>query len=358
MTDNKSTSRRNFITAGMADTTRGLVDQSDESRASRGKSYLETYAKNAMACEFQLLFNLHQYKNASEVALGAFALIDQYEDRLSVYRDHSEVSQLNQNAYPDPVEIESDLMELLRSAQNLSIETGGAFDVTSTPLSKLWGFFQRQASVPTDEAISEALELVSYEHFELLPDQQVKFSRQGIHINLGSIGKGFTLDRVGEWIDEQGIEDCIIHGGQSSVVAKGCGQVAANQNSAGWNVGISHPLIPAQRLAELQLIDTALGTSGTGRQGFFHNGRRYGHIIDPRTGWPTDHFLSTTVICKSAAMADALATAFFVMPLEEIQCYLDKRKSLGAIVVRNMAGSQRPEIETFNLDGLNWKTCI
>ena len=115
-----------------------------------------------------------------------------------------------------------------------------------------------------------------------------------------------------------GIRDFAIHGGQSSVLCGGDYLTNDGDSGAGWPIGLSHPVLPEVRLAHFNLRGRALGTSGSGRQGFFHQGKRYGHIIDPRTGWPTDHFLSTTVISPSAALSDALATAFFVMDIEEL----------------------------------------
>jgi thiamine biosynthesis lipoprotein len=138
-------------------------------------------------------------------------------------------------------------------------------------------------------------------------------------------------------------------------------KVVSTESSAGWTVGLSHPTLPAVRLAEFTLRNQALGTSGTGRQGFFHHGKRYGHIIDPRSGWPPTHTLSSTVIAESTARADALATAFFVMSIEEISDFCSKHPEIGAVIVRPRLPEHRDkskvktvagniEIAVFNLD--------
>jgi thiamine biosynthesis lipoprotein len=109
-------------------------------------------------------------------------------------------------------------------------------------------------------------------------------------------------------------------------------------------------------LAEVYLRNQALGTSGTARQGFYHQGKRYGHIIDPRTGWPSDRYLSTTAISPSAAVSDALATAFFVMPLESVKTYCDNHPEVSAIIVSENPAAKGPvAIETFNLIEDSWK---
>jgi thiamine biosynthesis lipoprotein len=116
-------------------------------------------------------------------------------------------------------------------------------------------------------------------------------------------------------------------------------------------------VLPDRRLAEFYLRDAALGTSGTARQGFFHQGKRYGHIIHPKTGWPTDHFLSTTVISQSAELSDALATAFFVMPIEEVEAWCREHTDVSVVLVTDVAGRDNGQVqlEWFNLDEDNWK---
>ena len=103
--------------------------------------------------------------------------------------------------------------------------------------------------------------------------------------------------------------------------------------------------------------NAALGTSGTARQGFFHQGKRFGHIIHPKTGWPTDHFLSTTVISESAELSDALATAFFVMPIESVEAICRQRTDIAAVLVSASPGKDKAEVQLdwFNLDDSDWR---
>lgn len=319
----------------------------------RQTGYVEQYCKNAMACEFELLFNLHQYPQSGAAAMEAFQLIDDLEDQLTVYRDHSELSRLNQRAFDEPVPVEKRLFEVLQQATSIHASTGGAFDVTSSPLTRLWGFDKRSGSLPEPGEIESTLEHVGVQHIQLdAIAQSVRFLKQGVSINLGGIGKGHALDRVGELFETHSIRDFVIHGGQSSVLAGGSSKTLPGNDATGWSVGVTHPTIPGIRLGEVTLNNQALGTSGTARQGFYHQGKRYGHIIDPRTGWPTSHFLSTTVIAPSAAEADALATAFYVMRLEEIESFLINRNDVGAILVAEDQ-SQKDKIRTtvINLDG-------
>ena len=281
---------------------------------------------------------------------------------MSIYRVHSEISRLNESAGQSPTSVEPQLFRLLRLAARLFKETGGAFDITSTPLTQVWGFDQRDGSIPQQTSIDSALSLVGCEQINFdETSNTIFFDNERIGINLGGIGKGYTLDRMADLILDHAVSDFLIHGGQSSVLARGSQIISDEGKGAdetamveGWTVGLSHPLVPDRRIAEVSLNNEALGTSGTGRQGFFFRGKRYGHIIDPRTGWPSDHFLSTTVISSSAALSDALATAFFVMSIEEIEAYCRDHLDVKAILVSEGAKPGRTQLDWFNLDRDDW----
>jgi thiamine biosynthesis lipoprotein len=352
---------------------------SDRDQLNRQSNYLEQYSKNAMACEFELLFNMHQYQQSGVAAMEACQLIDDLEDQLTIYRDHSEISQINRNAVQHDVRVEPRLFELLKLATEIYEQTGRAFDITSGPLSSIWGFDRRVGVLPDEILIDEALKTVGTQWLKLDDaDGSIRFLKHGLSINLGGIGKGHALDRAAELIEAKGVEDFVIHGGQSSVLSRGSSVISDDHDAVvssadaggkapdpsintetGWSIGLSHPTLPAVRLAEVVLRNQALGTSGTGRQGFYHQGKRYGHIIDPRTGWPASHFLSTTVISPSAALSDALATAFFVMSLEEVAAYCESRPSVSAIcVTHDPAAKARVRLHAFNLSDDNWTKLV
>ncbi len=330
------------------------IDVSETKQA----SWLETFEKSAMACNWELMFNLQQYPKSGIVAARAMDLIDRLEAQLTIYSDDSEVSNLNEKAAHDSVILESGLFGLLRRAKSIHQLTGGAFDITAGPLSELWGFEQREGRVPDDNSLKETLSLIGMQHLVLDEGQgSAKFSIDGLKINLGGIGKGYAIDCVAQTIRDSGINDFVLHGGQSSVIAAGNQKHLETNSNQGWPVGLSHPLLPDRRLAEFYLLDVALGTSGTARQGFFHQGKRYGHIIHPRSGWPTDHFLSTTVISDSAELSDALATAFFVMPLEAVEAFCREHTNVAAVLVSATDSKDKGKVtlDWFNLEDSDWK---
>jgi FAD:protein FMN transferase len=134
---------------------------------------------------------------------------------------------------------------------------------------------------------------------------------------LGSIGKGYALDSIQQHL-RRSVRSALLSGGASSIYALGQGDAA----QAGWSVGLRNPRDKSKRMALLRMRDVALATSGNEEQFFELGGKRYGHLIDPRTGWPADTVTSASVVTDSAALADALATAFFIggRALAEIYC--------------------------------------
>jgi FAD:protein FMN transferase len=165
----------------------------------------------------------------------------------------------------------------------------------------------------------------------------VRFRKPGVRINLGSIGKGHALDVCAERLQALGLADFLFHGGQSSVLARGWQRPAQPEGDQAkpqfWEIGIRHPNHPDRRLGLVRLRDRALGTSSAQFQSFRVRGRRYGHILDPRSGWPAEGVLSTTVVAPQAAVADALSTAFFVMgPAKSLE-YCQGHPEIGAVLI-------------------------
>jgi thiamine biosynthesis lipoprotein len=288
------------------------------------------YSRQAMATTFEVMLPFGT-ANAAEAADDALDQIDQLESQLTVYREDSEVSRLNKLAVAQPVAVEPRLFGLLRLASRLTVDTGGAFDVTTGALIKAWGFYRRSDRVPSEEERELVRERIGMRHVALDHDQQtVRFHRAGLEINLGSIGKGYALDRVGERLrTEWGLAHALLHGGHSSIVALG----SEPGTTRGWSVAIRHPRDADCQLAIVNLRDLALGTSAATFQYLDYNGRRLGHILDPRTGWPAETVASASVIAPTAAEADALATAFFVLGVEGARAYCAAHAEIGAVLL-------------------------
>ncbi len=286
------------------------------------------FSRSAMATVFELVFPWGT-THADRIAADAFDFIDRLESQLTVYRESSEVSRLNRIAHQAPVPVERNLFELLQLCQRLSQQTGGAFDITSGPLIKAWGFYRRQGRVPSDAELEAAMASVGMNKIVLDESRtSVRHVQPGVEINLGSIGKGYALDRVATYLrDKYPVEDVLLHGGTSSVLAIG---------DKSWPVGVKHPH-ESMRLGTLTLRNRAMASSGAKYQHFENLGRKLGHLLDPRTGQPASGVALAVALAPTAAEADALATAFYVMGVEKAGYYCTLHPDIAAVMLPDHA---------------------
>jgi FAD:protein FMN transferase len=321
-----------------------------------------------MAAEFEVCFPA-ACRDGDDLAIEALDLVESLEEQLSYFRPASDVSRINRLAADEPVGVGPELFELLSLAMRLHAETDGAYDITSARLWELWGFARRQGRVPSEAEVADACRCVGGHLLELDPtNHTVRFRKPGVQINLASIGKGYALDRCAQLLLRSGMNDFLLHGGQSSVLARGsphgdspgedCPSSRDSENGTvplgtpsgpngphprplsqrergecGWQVGVRDPRRPDQRLAVVLLNNRALGTSGSQFQSFRHKGQRLGHILDPRSGRPAQGVVSATVTAPSAALADALSTAFYVMGPELARAYCESHPGIGMILL-------------------------
>lgn len=269
----------------------------------RESPYWVRVHRTAMACRFEVTLSGEDTDCVGRVQ-QALAEAARLEARLSVFRDDSELSRVNRSAGGRPVPVSRELFYLLRRCRELHAETGGTFDITSTPLSRCWGFLKRQGHVPDPDALDAARRRVGMPHVILESlSRTVSFDRDGVELNLGSIGKGYAVERVAARLRRLGIRHALISAGGSSVRALG--------GRRAWTIDLTSRQT-AGRIARLRLRHGALATSGAGEQYVDAAGTRFGHVLDPRTGWPAQGLLSVSVAAADAATADALATAFLV----------------------------------------------
>jgi thiamine biosynthesis lipoprotein len=325
-------SRRDFLRG------KATADAADPAPPQAPPAFTIQIGRRAMACEFEVVLNAGQYPDGTQAALDALGIVERLEDQLSVFRPQSEISRLNRLAADGPVGVEEGLFGLLELAVEVHRQSEGAYDITASPLWRVWGFARRQGAIPAEDELARALENVGSRWLDLDRDARTaQYLKRGLELNLGSIGKGYALDRAAAYLEAAGVHDFLFHGGASSVLARGSRfdgtSGGPSGEPAGWSVGVPHPLRPTLRLAELRLRNRALGTSSSAVQFFRHRGRRYGHILDPRTGWPAEQTLAVTVLAPTAAQADALSTAFFVLGREGVDRYCEAHPEIGALLV-------------------------
>jgi thiamine biosynthesis lipoprotein len=268
-------------------------------RASEEGHWVKVH-RTAMACRFEVTLPSEDARHV-EAARAALDEVDAIEGALTWFRETSEVSRVNRDAAAGPVAVGVSLFALLSLCRELHAATGGAFDPATTALSRCWGFLDRRPRLPTEEEIAAArarsgLDKVSLDGLA----RTVRFAVPGVEISFGAVGKGWALDRVSATLRARGVARALLTAGGSGHRGWGGEPWALALQPGGEELGL------------LRLRDAALGTSAAGEQHFEAGGRRYGHVLDPRTGRPAEGVHSASVVASEAAVADALSTAFLV----------------------------------------------
>ena len=240
--------------------------------------------------------------NAASALTQAEQKIKQLNGLFSVTDENSEIYRINESE--QPINVSADTKNAVIRALQANELTGGAFDITLRPVSKLWGFTSSSAHVPEKEQITAALKKTGKDLISISENQ----ISCGGELDLGGIAKGYAAACGREIFASNGIEHAVVSLGGNVML---CGTKPDGQP---WNVGIIHPSEQDMLLGTLKASDTAVVTSGMYERNFEQDGKIYHHIIDPETGYPADSgIISATVITKDDTLADALSTALFVM---------------------------------------------
>jgi thiamine biosynthesis lipoprotein len=236
--------------------------------------------------------------------------VERLEEMLSFYRDSSDLTDLNARAAWEDVPVDPRFFTFLQQAAELHRATGGAFDPTIGPLLRCWGFVGSSGAMPTARALEEARAVVGMQHVHLdAGNYTVHYDREGVLLEFGAIGKGYAIERAVELLREYEIESALLHGGTSTIYGLG-----SPPEEDAWNIAIQRPYAPeAESLATIPLHNRALSVSAPHGKWFEQNGRRYGHVLDPHTGYPAAGSVLAAVVTESATESDALSTALLTL---------------------------------------------
>ena len=250
---------------------------------------------------------------------GAFAEVRRVDSLMSLHRTDSELTRLNNTADREPVVVSRDLFHVIAKAQQIAAQTDGAFDITIRPVTQLWGFIWKEYRLPTREELSPLLGLVDYRLVELdAATQTVRFKRTGMSLDLGGIAKGFAVDCAIERLRLLGVTNAMVKAGGDLRV------IGLPPGADHWEVQLEDPRKEGRRVT-VPLRAGALSTSGNYENYFMVAGRRYGHILNPRTGLPVEGGAACTVVAPTCTESDALATACVVLGLDRSRDRLGKR---------------------------------
>ncbi len=282
-----------------------------------------------------------------QVAIAeAFAAIAEVDRLMSNYRDDSELASVNSNAATSAVHVSDPLFSVIAAAQQVSDRSGGAFDITVGPLVKLWGFHDKKPHVPGAAELDVVRPLVNYRNL-LLDDSAhtIRFARPGVEIDLGGIAKGFAVELAAGVLKRHGLAGFIDAGGNQFMLGLPPGK-------SSWTVGIRDPDRADSLIGEIDSGPASVSTSA-GYATFLvaPDGRRYGHILDPRSLHPTDACLSVTTLSLDGTLGDAVSTAAFVMGPERGLALINSFPGMSGLIVYRGADGKPAIAMTKSLEG-------
>lgn len=257
---------------------------------------------------------------------AAFRAIEDVESLTSSYNDSSQISRVNQKAGNAFVPVNPLVLTILRQAQEVSRMSGGAFDITTLPLVRLWNFKAEHPRVPDSSAVSAKCALVDYNKVEIVGNE-VRLAEEGMGFDLGAIAKGHAVDRAAEVLSRFGYSDFLVEAG-GDLLAQ-----ASDLTRGRRKIWIRHPRQGDAFFANIAMDAGAVATSGDYERYFERQGRRYHHILDPATGYPGRPTVSVTIFGPTTSLADALATAAFVLGPKRGLDFIEKQPGIEGLII-------------------------
>jgi thiamine biosynthesis lipoprotein len=290
------------------------------------KSYSESSI--LMGSSFEITVVAEDEDFAKESLAIAKKEIIRIENLISSWDQKSETSRINRNAGIAAVEVSKELFDLIFRAQQISKLSSGAFDLTFAAIDKLWNFDGRESEMPNPDTLKASVFNIGYQLIELNEQSLTVFlPKKGMKIGFGAIGKGYAADSAKQLLVERGVLGGIIN------ASGDMNTWGTKPDGSSWTIGIVNPMNNKKVFSWFSLEHNAVVTSGDYEKFTQINGRRYSHIIDPRTGIPSQGIVSCTIFAGKAELADAIATAIFVMGVESGLFLIDQLPDIEAILI-------------------------
>lgn len=273
----------------------------------------------------------------------AVAEISRIEKLISSWDASSQTSEINRNAGIKPVKVDAELFQLIERAISISKLTDGAFDISYASMDRIWKFDGSMTAMPSEKEIAASVSKVGFQNVILNKKNSTVFLKlKGMKIGFGAIGKGYSADKAKSLLIAKGVSSGIINAsGDMNTWGK-------QPNGNEWKVAITNPMDKNKVFALLPITNGAVVTSGNYEKYVNFNGKRYTHIIDPRTGYPSSGIISVTVFAPKAELADALATSVFVMGIEAGLDRINQLPQIECIIIDdkgNITKSKNIEID-------------
>lgn len=285
-------------------------------------------AMNLMGCKFDITVLADNEGEANRYINEAVNEMRRIEDLISSWDPNSQTSEINRNAGIKAVQVDDELYNLIKRAIRISNITDGAFDISYASMDRIWKFDGNSYNMPSDQVIAKSVSKVGFKKITLDDaTNSVYLQERGMKIGFGAIGKGYAADKAKALLFSRGVKGGIINAsGDMNTWGK---QVDGED----WKIAITNPMNKKESYGMLPLTKGAVVTSGNYENYVMIGGKRYSHIIDPRTGIPTQGILSVTMFSPSAELADAMATSVFVLGVEVGLDRINQLKHLDCIIV-------------------------
>ncbi len=278
----------------------------------------------------------HRSKAEAEEAIdSSMEEMRRVEQKMSLFLPGSEVSRINEQALLKKAKgsllaegwtpVSDELFSLLGESVRLSELTKGCFDITIYPLWRIWKFEGENLEVPDKEEIEKELQLVDYKNI-VIENGKIKFVKKYMGIDLGGIAKGYAVDAAVSVLKKKNITSAMVNAG-------GDMYVLGRKQGKPWRIGIRHSRREGEILGTIKVEDKAIVTSGDYERFFFSEGKKYHHIINPKTGYPADECQSVTIVAEEATFADGLATGIFVLGPREGMALIENLEGVEGVIV-------------------------
>jgi thiamine biosynthesis lipoprotein len=268
-------------------------------------------------------------EDRSQLAIqNAFNEIQRIEGLMSTHISTSEISKINQSAGIKPTPTTTEVFEVISRALYWAEKTQGALDISLEPIQELWDFYGDHPSLPDEKILKQMLQKVDHKKIKL-ENQTVFLMEKEMGINLGAIAKGYAVDRAIKILKNSNIQHALINAGGDLKA------IGSRPDKTEWKIGLQHPRIPESILASFSLSEKSVATSGDYQKYFDHEGTRYHHILNPKTGYPATNAMSATVVTNTVMDADALSTALFVMGATKGLAFINSLRDTEGLIMRH-----------------------
>lgn len=281
-----------------------------------------------MGVDFEFSVVANSEKKAEELFKIALSETMRVENLISSWKSSSQTSEVNRMAGIRPVKVDAELLDLIVRSKRISQLTAGYFDISFASLDKLWYFNEPMKVLPDSLAVAKSVAKINYR--DILIDKKkstVFLKKKGMRIGFGSIGKGYVAEKVKQVLIKAKVSAGLVNAGGDLTTW------GAHPFTQKWLIQLADPNKVLKNAATFKLMNSAVVTSGNYAKYIEFNGKRYSHIINPKTGWPVTGLKSVSIFCTNTELADALATAVFVMGKERGLALINQLNGIECLLI-------------------------